>query len=199
MKYTDVCVDLETLGVNTDRRTVIVSIGAVAFNPLEQDSYADLTEERCFYAPLGMECQLENGLKISASTIRWWMEQSTLAKRVFQETPIPPEEAFRDFIKFIKNHKAIYLWGNGNTFDNMILRNAFEAYGLGDMFPIFWTKDMDLRTLKRVAGGMKDFITERGIEHHALDDAKYEVLVIQEAFRRLNGTEAGNSIHSQYS
>ena len=188
--YSDIVVDLECLRTKDDRMAPILSIGAVAFNINEQDSLDDLIADptRQFYTIPNLQDQFDVGLLPDASTILWWMnDTSAQARQVFKESEkgsTHPLYAFQNFANWIKSHDATRLWGNGNTFDNMILRNAFNKYKVE--MPIRWTCDMDMRTLKFAAGGMQTFSAPRGVAHNALDDALYETLVLQEAHRLIH-------------
>jgi len=186
INYTDCVIDLETIGNAPHRQIVILSIGAVLFNPGDEDTMADLVDDRCLYYRLDLEDQQRQGLQIDSSAIEWWMQQGTMARQVFKEPVVSPAQFILDFNKFLVDYGVEYLWGNGNTFDNMILRNFYAAYNM--VLPIHWARDMDMRTLKRRAGGYRPYI-DRGTEHNALEDAKYETLCIQDYWRMTHRSE----------
>lgn len=80
------------------------------------------------------------------------------------------------------------VWGNGATFDNVILGNAYKATRLRQ--PWFFANDRDVRTivdLGRQLRGIdpkKDLELE-GVAHNALDDAKFQVRYVSEIFKAL--------------
>jgi hypothetical protein len=77
---------------------------------------------------------------------------------------------------FIKANNITTLWGNGATFDNVILRNLYARHL--KVFPLgFWT-DRDLRTavdIYNIDVGAVPFV---GIRHYCLDDARHQVKIL---------------------
>jgi hypothetical protein len=66
-------VDLETMG-NT-KEAAITAIGACAY-----DSKSGNMIEEAFYKVVKLENSVKEGLKMDASTVIWWMNQSEEAK-----------------------------------------------------------------------------------------------------------------------
>jgi len=73
MEYTDVMLDLETMGKKSN--AAIVSIGAVEFD-IETGKTG-----REFYKVVDLQSCLDLGLKVEASTIYWWLMQSEAARK----------------------------------------------------------------------------------------------------------------------
>ena len=67
------------------------------------------------------------------------------------------------------------VWGNGATFDNVILRNAYQKTGLDCPWP-FW-QDRCYRTLKNLAPDIDR--PELGTLHQALNDATVQAQHMQ--------------------
>lgn len=154
-----VMVDLETLGNGSN--AAIISIGAVAF-----DLDKGLGNE--FYMNVDPQSCVDAGMKMDVSTVMWWMQQSDQARAAFKAKGTPIEVVLGEF-------KAWYpasacLWGNGATFDNVILSNAYNAVGMSR--PWHFTKDRCYRSLKALRPEIKH--EREGVYHHALDDAKYQ-------------------------
>lgn len=154
----DVMVDLETLGNGSD--AVIVSIGAVEFD------HRAPAVGREFYAVIDPHTCLEAGLRMDASTVTWWMSQSDSARAVFAATnKIPLRDALAAFSAWLPQNSCV--WGNGASFDNAILSNAYRACGMTQPWK-FWD-DRCYRTLKNLR---PDVPFERvGTHHNALSDA----------------------------
>jgi len=74
------------------------------------------------------------------------------------------------------------LWGNGSTFDNVILSNAYRAIGVKQPWD-FWN-DRCYRTLKSLYPHVK--LERSGVAHNALDDAKSQAM---HAVRIINATK----------
>src|SRR5712692_5559603 len=140
-------VDLETLDSATT--ATIVSIGAVFFDPESQKLGPQ------FKVNVKAQTAQDAGLTISASTVEWWFKQSAEARAsLYTPTPIELKPALIRFDEFYKLHgqkdkigNAIaYVWGNGATFDNVILRHAYAKAVLA--CPWSFRYDSCFRTLK---------------------------------------------------
>lgn len=157
----DLMIDLETLGNTPD--TPVISLGAVFFDTKNK------VMGPTFYMALDVSEQIARGRKPTGDTIKWWMNQSGAAKRVFHEKAKPTIEVLTLFINWYKqiNSKA-FVWGNGSTFDISIMENIFRDYGLKE--PWTYNKAMDLRTFKRFKANGEQ-VRKSGVNHNALDDA----------------------------
>lgn len=165
----DIMVDLETMGTGYD--AAIVSIGAVAMSNAEDDGVAAE-----FYVPVSLQSSMDHGLAVSAGTIMWWMEQSEPARIALIDSAVPLQKALQLLTEFILkanggDHTTVKVWGNGATFDNVILRNAYKACGMEAPWK-FWN-DRCYRTLKALHPEVK-FPDRGGVHHNALDDAIYQ-------------------------
>lgn len=157
----NVMVDLETLGKGPN--AVIVSIGAAKFDALTGVS------EDTFYVVVDPETSVAAGLEMDASTVVWWMSQREDARKVFQDpTMIPLEAALTRFSAWYPEGAA--LWGNGASFDNTILANAYSKTGITSPWK-FWD-DRCYRTLKNLSPAL--YHERMGTHHNALDDAIFQ-------------------------
>ncbi len=159
----NVMVDLETLG--TGPNSVIISIGAVEFNAKTQ------TLGHEFYINIDPQSCVNFGLEIDASTVMWWMKQSDAARNCFEKKGAQLQEALAMFSAWYP--QAAPLWGNGASFDNVILSNAYMVAKVPR--PWSYSKDRCYRTLKALMPEIKADETG-GTYHNALDDAKYQAL-----------------------
>lgn len=169
-----IMLDLETLG--TKENAVIVSIGAVFF---DADNLGDK-----FYTALELGEQIRKGRTVSGSTIEWWMKQSTEARSVFSETrKFEISEALNEFAAFC-GKGDVKVWGNGAMFDNAILLNAYEQFGIKR--PWSYRNDRCYRT---VIAEFKDkypdvkITNDYGVAHNALDDAIAQAHTLQAVWR----------------
>ena len=160
----NIMVDLETMGAGST--AAIIAIGAVKFG-------ADgLGEE--FYAAVDLDSCQKAGLAIDASTLMWWLKQSAAARKaVTVKNPTSLFQALSDFTKFVGPKKSAKIWGNGASFDNPILANAYRAINLEQPWD-FWN-DRCYRTVKALLGAGIEVETV-GTAHNALDDAKTQAL-----------------------
>jgi exodeoxyribonuclease VIII len=153
-------VDLETLGSGSN--SVIIALGAVEFD--------DTGLGRTFYMNIDPQSCVDAGLKMDASTVMWWMQQSDEARAAFEKPGAPLELVLGEFSSWYPSGAA--LWGNGATFDNVILANAYRA--LGGKQPWAYWNDRCYRTLKSLYPHVK--MERSGTYHNALDDAKSQAL-----------------------
>ncbi len=178
-----IMLDLETLDTATS--AVVISIGAVAFDPetnaLGDTCYLELTED--------IAAQQARGRTISGDTVRWWMQQDVLAKRVFSVPPaedverVSTVEALSRFNLFVADNggrDAAVMWGNGADFDNAILSSLYDTFGAYK--PWSYSRNRCYRTLKNLGIGPHKPRVREGVHHNALADAITQAVHLQEIF-----------------
>lgn len=177
-----IMLDLETL--DTTSSAVVISIGAVAFDPrtnaLGDKFYVEMTEDTA--------AQQARGRTISGDTVRWWMQQDVLAKRVFSVPPpdgverVNTFEALSRFGLFVaaNGDRDVELWGNGADFDNIILGSLYDAFGIRK--PWSYSRNRCYRTMKNIGVGPRRPQVREGVHHNALDDAITQAIHLQEIF-----------------
>lgn len=157
----NVMVDLETMSTRHD--AAIVSIGAVIFN--EEGPLTPL-----FYNVVDMASAQRAGLHVDAETVSWWLTQSDGARSALMKQRLPLSVALSNFRDWLP--KSSYVWGNGASFDNVVLSNAYTA--LGAPRPWHYWNDMCYRTIKNLHPGVTTD-GRTGTKHNALDDAITQV------------------------
>jgi len=156
----NVMIDLETMGVNNN--AAIVAIGAVAFDIFENTLGPE------FYQTIDLASSVENGGVMDASTVLWWMAQSKEAQREFERPGLEELTVLDYFEIYLKQFgDDVKVWGNGASFDNVILSNAYRRYHL--KAPWEYYNDRCYRTMKSLAPHIK--IKREGTHHNALSDA----------------------------
>lgn len=154
--HNNIMLDLETLG--TSPGCAILSIGAVKF------SSDEVLES--FYTAIDLSSCMEHGLSVNPETLKWWMSQPAEAKKaVFSSDTMRITEVLERFTKFCGVNPV--LWGNGATFDNVILKAAYQA--VGAPYPVKYTNDRCYRTMLATFPGYPKMLPE--VDHHALYDA----------------------------
>lgn len=183
--YPDLMVDLETLGTDTD--SCVLSIGAVRFRlGILDDTRTIRDEQRSFYSRLDTESQAHRGRSQDPATMDWWANQSDAARAVFEEDAEPVGSALDRFLEFCTGVKRV--WGNGNMFDNAIVRSLCRDYERP--YPVEYWKDLDVRTITYLwnlvtnwgSNGKRPNIIV-GEEHNALDDARRQVIQVQQMYK----------------
>jgi exodeoxyribonuclease VIII len=154
-------VDLETW--STANHATIISIGAVKF---VGDSIVDR-----FHVGIDPRSCTEYNFHIDPDTILWWMDESRNAAREewLSLNKVDIFSALDGFSQWFGT-EMLPVWGNGATFDNVILRSAYKIVNLQCPWP-FWM-DRCYRTMKASHPILPDPRT--GTHHNALDDAAYQ-------------------------
>lgn len=159
-RYTDIMLDLETLGLPSS--SIIVSVGAVRFT-LDGDMDVDNT----FYGVCSID---QPGRTYSPSTIEWWMKQSDEARYVFDDKakqPLPM--VLKNFAQWVGDGTA-RMWSNGADFDIPMIVHAMNQHNITVAWP-FWNHRC-FRTMKSGEPGC--WVTppqKPQIAHNALHDA----------------------------
>lgn len=167
-----IMLDLETLG--TSANAAIVSIGAVVF-----DTTGTHNE---FSRAISVESTIASGGIVDPSTLLWWFEQSEAARQFWLHEPVDLVSALNSFILWIP--EGAYVWGNGASFDNVILGNAYKRTKLKQ--PWKYSKDMCYRTMKNIAPQIQ--LQRYGVHHNALADATSQALHLIEIYKHLGLT-----------
>lgn len=138
---TDVSIDIETLGTNPD--SIILQIGIVGFNP-ETGAIGPKVNTN-----IDLELSLEEGFGLTADTFYWWLKQDRRAGATLQENRCHPKAVCTQLKKYIQTYTVgpadVRVWGNGAAFDNVIVKNHFQKFGIEAPWE-FWN-DRCARTL----------------------------------------------------
>jgi DNA polymerase III alpha subunit (gram-positive type) len=168
---TQIMLDLETLG-NTPG-SVIVSLGACTF------SNGKIVDE--FYERINAGSCAALGLHLDASTVVGWMGQNDHARAEIQKPGGQLRAVLSKFSAWASDPNAC-VWGNGATFDNVLLSVAYTHAGLTR--PWKYSNDRCYRTVKALYPETK--IDRIGTFHNAIDDAKSQALHLMEIIKRNN-------------
>lgn len=168
-----IMIDLETMGNRPD--APIIAIGAVAFDPDRQHSDGAFETGgvfSIFYEVVDLSCAVRDGANIDPNTVIWWMQQSDEARQAVTRRGIEPSVALERFPQWVGNFPVDGVWGNGASFDNVILAETYRRLDMAPPWP-FW-KDRCYRTVKSM---FPDVPFERaGTHHNALDDARTQAV-----------------------
>ena len=181
-----VMLDLETLG--TGPTSAVISIGAAAFDPWgKADSITQTFDQH-----VNIESAMKYG-RVDAGALKFWVlhapDSARVALRVGQrEKAVDLDEAligFTDWLNFAVRPDgaltdSVCVWGDGATFDNVLLRNAYTVTGLD--CPWGYRMDRCFRTLKNMSKYKPK--TFDGTAHDAADDARHQALWLQKIVKR---------------
>lgn len=186
-----IMLDLETWG--TGNNAVIISIGACKFT-------TDEIIDNFHVAVDPKSCQA-HGLEIDPETILWWLdpERDEARRNWLAQERIDIGSALLGFQMWCgESRTAVAIWGNGSTFDNIILRSAYAATGLE--YPFRFWQDHCYRTMKQLTPDCA--IVREGTHHNALDDAISQAKHLQMIWRQLDATRYRDQLernHNQFS
>ncbi|WP_396085672.1 3'-5' exoribonuclease domain-containing protein [Escherichia coli] len=182
--WSHLSVDIETMGTNPD--APINSIGGKFFDPETGEMGPEFS--KTIDAKTG-------GGTVDISSIEWWLVQSSEARSAILVNQIPLDDALLQFREFISEHsdeKFVQVWGNGATFDNVILRRSCERQGI----PCPWRyhNDRDVRTIvelgKTIGFDARTAIPFEGVPHNALDDARHQAKQVSAIWQKLIPSQA---------
>lgn len=196
-----IMLDLETLG--TTANSIITNIGAFSLKlsePVQYDNRVttDYIERGTFEAAFNIQEQMDKGRVTTESTIKWWLTQSDAARAklaaIIPYTIGHNMQVLKGFAQYCKNIRDVdgelTVWGNGADFDNALLGNLYDMYGL----PRPWAhyENRCYRTIKALANDKHKAKTGDNfswgvpeLAHDALSDAKAQALNAVTALRML--------------
>lgn len=158
----NIMIDLETLG--TSANSIFFSCGACKFN-IETGEIGEK-----YYQTIDLQSSINAGRTFSASTLKWWFQQSDEARSKINDNGILLKDFLHEFSEFCGTESVV--WGNGATFDISMLENAYGEYNQPWKF---WNV-RDVRTIVDLAHPKieKTQVEFKGVNHNALDDAIYQ-------------------------
>ena len=171
MLYT--MVDLETMGNGTD--AAICSIGAIKFDP-DADSSTDAE----FYSHVNLQSSQDNGGRIDAETVLWWLNQSAQATEAItrQDDIVDIRDALWGFREFYLGSDGI--WAAPATFDIPILESAYRRCNS----PVPWNF-RQVNCWSTVRKLLKIPKTPNINAHHALADARAQVAAFRQGWSKI--------------
>lgn len=179
-----VMLDLETLG--TGPTAAVVAIGACVFDP-HGDADAELPT---FFTAVDLTSAIRYGA-VDGLTLAWWLRQTDAARQAtFQDNAPSLEVALYEFTRWLNEANAnggpndLAVWGNGATFDNVVIRSAYGA--VGQMPPWTFRNDKCYRTVVNLlTKALQPKFVRSGISHHAVDDAVTQARYLQQVYKVL--------------
>jgi len=177
----NVMIDIETLG--TRPGSVILSIGAVRFNPSAGDA-DPMIGGKTFYRSIDVFDSLMHGLTVDPVTCKWWSNQDPASLGAVCNATHDLKPALHALSVFI-NHDD-YVWAKGPDFDLVLLEAAYIKVGLKR--PWNYRNTRDVRTILHIGqlhqvGNVKDM---RTLGHHALQDAIHQAKQVNKVYRALD-------------
>jgi len=166
-------VDIESLG--TDYGSVILSIGAVAFEPYDED-----IKESKFHVNIDLADSLPKGFTIDGETFYWWWNRDAKARAaIVIPEPKPVLRSLLDLLDWYHFSQCEAAWSH--RFDMELLGAYHKKLAIDT--PWGYRGERDIRTLLGLAGrfGYKKDQTRDKEKHHPLWDALRQAKEIQTA------------------
>ncbi len=164
----NIMVDLETMA--THPNAAIVAIGAVRFTEELKDT---------FYQVVDLQSCIQAGMDVNGDTVNWWIMQEEEARKAITEPGVELTQALTQFASWLG--KEAVVWGNGASFDNAILTNAY--YKTGIALPWQYYNNRCYRTVKSFHPHIK--LARIGTLHNALDDAMSQAAHLINIFKSI--------------
>ena len=170
----DLMIDLEGLATGPD--TTILTIAAQAFDPFGDGWY-----DQQYYARVTLESQ-ENR-RIEQGTLDWWATQPAAARdeAFHEEERVPLDQALDGLAKLIWHSKRI--WAQGPTYDMNILEHAYKSYNKPIPWQYYAVRD------SRTVFGLWTELPKPPTSHHALEDCRRQIGMLQETLKYLKVKE----------
>ena len=170
----DVMLDIETL--STRQESVIVTIGAVKFDPWGEDVDTD----NGLYYRINVDEQLALDRHVLESTVEWWGTQpeDVREEALGEGNRVSLDEMTRGLNKFLVGIDNI--WCQGPAFDIVILENLYRQ--LSKPTPWQFWQIRDSRTLFGVHGDPRE--KDRKAAHNALMDCYYQAIGVQQVYKK---------------
>jgi len=166
-------IDIEGLGTGPD--AAILTIAAQSFDPFGTGHY-----DRHYYARITLESQ-ENR-RIQDETLAWWATQPEAQAEAFAEdNRIPLDQALDELYRLAWQHD--YIWAQGPTYDINILEHAYKSYNKTQPWQFYRIRDS--RTVLSLWPGRPVPPTS----HHALEDTRKQINILQQTLKHLNVKE----------
>ena len=167
--------DLETLDLSST--AVVVHVGVVIFNAEGIER-----EVECFP---GLQWQIDAGRTINPGTLAWWMKQSEPVRGLIDGRAGNSANDVDAFFAWTRDESIAGVWGNGADFDNATIihlaaQNRWRP-------PWNYRANRCFRTIRNIKGADELDVNFKGVEHNALDDARYQA----ERLIRINNAFGG--------
>ncbi len=206
-KTTAVMIDIETLGLGP--ASVILSIGAVRFNPFavpgtvemvenpavsafdDAQSVAQMVPDTFYKLVDPIEQQVRYGLQVEASTVMWWLTDESItpeARSAFgnKNAQLPLEAVLAELAGWLAlgGGADTPIWSNGSL-DINVLTTAYHVGGYGRP-PWKYDAVRDYRTIAKEFGycQTEEEWTHASVKHNALADATAQATNLQRIYNR---------------
>lgn len=168
MKYDDLMIDTETMGLPPDG--ALLSIGAVFFD------LQSCTLGPTFNCTINLATAVRDGGTLNPGTVMWWLGQSDQARNAVRFSGVDIRTALADLSAFIAEHsdvRSVRPWGNGSAFDLTVIGSAYQRAEMDT--PWYFANERCFRTVRNMYPSVEYNPDEKGdVAHNALGDAIFQ-------------------------
>ena len=193
-------VDIETLSTKPDAAILSLAVTPFDIRTGKIGSH--------YYEKIELADCLKLGLRVSANTFYWWLQQSQKARNELLHDRKPLYDVLTGMIELISNIQfsslksaaretktateeelkslipRIALWSNPKEFDLVILQNVFEACEIWQT-PWDWRYDkFCLREYVRIAPNFKETYKFDGVAHDPRIDNENQIKILCGTFKQ---------------
>jgi DNA polymerase III alpha subunit (gram-positive type) len=174
MNYPDVCLDIETTGVQPET-TNIIQIAAVRFN-LKEGTVDPNFFDQCLY-PIPTRFWDEN-------TRTWWASMPDTLEGIYARM-IPARTVLQNLINWVDGYQP-QLWAKPTSFEYPFLESYFREHELQN--PFHFRRCMDQNTYIKARHfpdqppNYEKNLEFVGTPHNALDDVLHQIRVISTCY-----------------
>lgn len=176
-----IMMDVETTS-NNQFDTMLLQIAMVAFD-YETGEYLDT-----FNAII--DTDIYPKMTFNTGTLKFWLENADVlfnlltkdeeSEAMYVSEPAMVRNAVTWILALKEEYRGVYLWGNGENFDNTIFHHKCNEFNFP--YPIDYNKDLDVRThmktlaslLGKQSSDFKDFSLNENL-HNAIADCKFQI------------------------
>lgn len=177
----NIMVDLET--ASTKENAAILSWAMVAFQ-----AEGGECEEEPFYKAVNLTSCFMAGMDIERGTQDWWQQQTPEARSAIMkaegENILPVTRAAYCWLSALAEKYDLYMWCRGIDFDLPKIEWCFRKF-LEQDAPYKYSHKMDVRTVLKFMQVDQSGFPFDGTKHHALDDCRHDIKMIQAAYGTL--------------
>ena len=191
-------ISLDTESLSLNENPALLSIGAVIFDPYGRDTVESLRRAPSVQINISPRGQVEcYGRHIDGDTVLWWLKQSREARaQITDQASCDLPTALTRLSAWIFQHAlqpgevpTARLWTHGAAEDAVWLRSAWRSTHPAIPFPIHYRNIRDTRTLFDLMD-TPEIVVPGLVDHVALDDAIYQALRVQHAYRQLKSLKS---------
>ncbi len=176
-------IDIETL--STSPNAVILTIGAIVFEPSDTISLNDLETDKAFYKKITLQSCKDLNMVIDDATEKWWSQQDESVRYEAIDDPVNRYDihiVLKELSVWLKTHaiENVKVWANSPSFDCIILKEAYKACNL----PLPWKfwLERDIRTLFDIRN-FKTTTLPPMLKHNALYDCYRQIVGVQQCYK----------------